>query len=83
MRQYLPGLLIFTGIIMLLAVCTNPTETGLRKSFQNPPLEFRMNLNHHGFPLEDHEQSQMIKEHLENGFGGFTINVPYDHVPDR
>ncbi len=79
MRQYLPGLLIFTGIIMLLAVCTNPIETGLRESFQNPPLEFRMNLNHHGFPLEDHEQSQMIKEHLENGYGGFTINVPYDH----
>lgn len=78
-KQYLPGSLIFTGIILLLAVCTNPTDTELRGSFKNPPLEFRMNLNHHGFPLDDAGQVQMIEEHLADGYGGFTINAPYEH----
>ena len=78
-KQYLPGSLIFTGIILLLAVCTPPSDTLLMESFKNPPLEFRMNLNYHDFPMDDAGQAQMIEEHLADGYGGFTINVPFEH----
>jgi len=79
MNRYLPGSILFTGFILLLAVCTRPREEDLQIAFMNPPLEFRMNLNHHVFPLDEEGQDQMIREHLENGYGGFTINVPYEH----
>ena len=79
MNRYLPGSILFTGLIFLLAVCTKPDEEALRLAFQYPALEFRMNLNHHDFPLDDAGQEQMIQEHLNNGYGGFTINVPYEH----
>jgi len=79
MNRYIAGSILFTGLIFFMAVCTRPKEEALRLAFQNPPLEFRMNLNHHDFPLDDAGQEQMIQEHLNNGYGGFTINVPYEH----
>lgn len=61
-RQYIPGLLIFTGIILMLSVCTSPNQDTLRQSSINPPLESRMNLNYYSFPLDDSGLNQMIQE---------------------
>ncbi len=58
------------------------TETAfavLKKDFLNPPLKYRMNQNVHRIPLDEKGQDSLIKVYLDNGYGGFTINVPYEH----
>ncbi len=74
MNRYLRRSILFIGLILLMEGCTRPGEEALRLAFQKPPLEFRMNLNHHDFPLDDAGHEQMMQEHLNMGYGGFTIN---------
>jgi hypothetical protein len=38
-----------------------------------------MNQNVHGIPLDETGQDSLIKAYLDNGYGGFTINVPFEH----
>jgi hypothetical protein len=51
----------------------------LRKNFLNLPLKYRMNQNVHRIPLDEKGQDSLIKAYLNNGYGGFTINVPFEH----
>ena len=73
-RQFIL-LLVFSSFIS----CVDQADTFLRENFQDPPLEFRMNQNIHEIPLEDAGQDALIQEYLDNGYGGFAMNVPFSH----
>ena len=77
--RFASGTFFFTAVVLLLALCTSEPDRALKLAFQNPPLEFRMNRNHHAFPMESAAQDSFIQVHLEDGWGGFTINSPYQH----
>ena len=64
----------FTG---LLLSCSSVSETELKEAFKNPPLEHRMNVNMHNFPLDAEAQDSVIENVLANGWGGFALNTPY------
>jgi hypothetical protein len=66
------------SLMVLLFGCTNKSEDKLREAFKNPPLEHRMNRNFHSFPLESAKQDSVIEATLANGWGGFTLNTPYE-----
>ncbi len=66
------------SLMFLLFGCSKPSEVNLREAFRNPPLEYRMNLNFHSFPLESAKQDSVIEATLANGWGGFTLNTPYE-----
>ena len=36
----------------------------------------RINQNLHGFPMDEAGQDSLIMEYLDNGYGGYAINVP-------
>ncbi len=71
----------FNVVILLIGVisCTQSNDKELRKNFSNPPLNYRMNQNVHGIPLDESGQDSLIKAYFDNGYGGFTINVPFEH----
>ena len=70
--------LFLLGTVFLIS-CAEQSDTVLRENFQNPPLKYRMNQNLHGFPMDEAGQDSLINAYLDNGYGGFTINVPYQH----
>lgn len=73
--------LIFIWVLslpLLLPGCMQSSEVELRKAFNNPPLQYRMNLNFHSFPIESEKQDSLIEATLANGWGGFTLNSPYE-----
>jgi hypothetical protein len=61
-----------------LISCAGPDDSALRESWLNPPLEYRMNRNIHNFPMDQAGQDSLIRVTLENGWGGFTLNVPFN-----
>src|SRR6056297_3304356 len=69
----------FSGIVMVsfLTGCTGSRQGDLKAQFTDPPLEYRMNQNFHELPLEPSQQDSLIREILENGWGGFALNTPY------
>lgn len=71
---------ILIGVLILVQLlgCTNKSEDKLREAFKNPPLEHRMNRNLHSFPLESARQDSVIEATLADGWGGFTLNTPYE-----
>jgi hypothetical protein len=75
-RSIIPFLSI---VLMAFAfACTTKTNPALREAFENPPLEYRMNINLHRFSGEPEKQDSIIEAALANGWGGFAINTPYD-----
>ncbi len=73
------GSLVFVVTIFGITSCNRTPDEFLKEAFKNPPLEYRMNQNIHGIPLDEEGQDSLIKAYLDNGYGGFTINVPYAH----
>ncbi len=59
--------------------CVDQSDTVLRENFQDPPLDFRMNQNVHDIPLDEAGQDSLIQAYLDNGYGGFAMNVPFEH----
>ncbi len=71
----------FNAVILFIGIlsCTQSPDKELRQNFLNPPLKYRMNQNVHGIPMDESGQDSLIKTYLDNGYGGFTINVPFEH----
>lgn len=70
--------------LLLVSSCTKKGETDFRRRWQDPPLEFRMNRNLHNFPLDTSGQDSLIELTLDNGWGGFALNVPFsDYLTDE
>ena len=67
------------GFLLLLTSCTNTGDRALYENWLNPPLEYRMNRNLHNFPLDASGQDSLIRSTLDNGWGGFALNVPFQH----
>lgn len=65
------------GFLLLLASCTKTGDRALHENWVNPPLEYRMNRNLHNFPLDAAGQDSLIRSTLDNGWGGFALNVPF------
>ncbi|MCP4313290.1 MAG: hypothetical protein GY790_18690 [Bacteroidetes bacterium] len=65
------------GFLLLLASCTGPGDSDLHENWLNPPLAYRMNRNLHNFPLDASGQDSLIRATLDNGWGGFALNVPF------
>jgi hypothetical protein len=71
-------LILLLGISCFVS-CVDQADRVLRENFPEPPLAFRMNQNIHHFPLDDAGQDSLIKAYLDNGYGGFAMNVPFEH----
>jgi hypothetical protein len=69
----------FILLMACLISCADQADTFLRENFREPPLDFRMNQNIHEIPLEDAGQDSLIQAYLDNGYGGFAMNVPFSH----
>jgi len=66
-----------TCFLLLLASCTRRGDIVLHEKWLNPPLQYRMNRNLHNFPLDASGQDSLIQATLDNGWGGFALNVPF------
>jgi len=75
MKQ-LPIIVCLSGILLLVG-CNR--EERLKITFQNPPLEYRMHQNIHSPSPDPAKQDSLIVYYLENGYGGFTTNVDFQH----
>jgi hypothetical protein len=71
--------LVWLLIFSLIISCTDQGDRDLRINFPEPPLSYRMNQNLHNFPLDDAGQDSLINAYLDNGYGGFAMNVPFEH----
>lgn len=70
--------------LLVVSSCTKKGETDLKTSWQDPPPEFRMKRNLHNFPLDPSGQDSLIELTLDNGWGGFALNVPFsDYLTDE
>ena len=65
------------GFLLLLASFTKIGGSVLHENWVNPPLVYRMNRNLHNFPLDAAGQDSLIRSTLDNGWGGFALNVPF------
>jgi len=73
-RSIIPFLLI----VFIAFACSTKTDLAMREAFKNPPPEYRMNRNFHSFPFESEKQDSVIEATLADGWGGFTLNTPYE-----
>jgi len=65
--------------LLMVPSCTKKGDIDLKMKWQDPPLEFRMNRNLHHFPLDPSGQDSLIEVTLQNGWGGFALNVPFSN----
>ena len=79
MKTNLLTIAVLGSLAGLCSLCTRTSDPALREQFLVPPLEYRMNQNLHEFPLDDKGQDSLIRAYLDNGYGGFSINVPFGH----
>jgi len=54
----------------------------LQQMWLDPPPEYRMKRNVHGFPLDAAGQKSLIEATLQDGWGGFALNAPFNHYLD-
>ncbi|MBE0655180.1 MAG: hypothetical protein IH594_15370 [Bacteroidales bacterium] len=66
-------------LLILISYSCTTNNSSLKEEFLNPPLAFRMNHNIHNFPLDPEGQDSLINKYLETGYGGFAMNVPFNH----
>ena len=79
MNKHYSTFLVLSILVGLISFsCSRSGDSELKNAFLNPPLEFRMNQNMHEIPLDSGKQDSLIQTYLDNGYGGFTVNVPYN-----
>ncbi len=79
-RLILKFIWLTAAAIFMVLLCTSCSQSGdndLRRQWMNPPLSYRMNRNVHDIPMDPVQQDSMIRVTLDNGWGGFSLNVPF------
>lgn len=69
--------LFYYVMLILLWACSGNSQE-LKVKFEDPPMTYRMNINLHHLPLDESEQDSLISSKILDGYGGFTINSPYN-----
>ena len=67
--------LLICCLCVLGSIVYSQTENPKSKKFKDPPLEYHMNLNTHGFPLEKDKQATLLDNYLLAGYGGLATNA--------
>ena len=62
-------------LYVLGSIAYAQTENTRMENFKHPPLKYHMNLNTHGYPLEEERQIALLDDYLLSGYGGLATNV--------
>ena len=73
-----PAILLLWAVFILTS-CTGPDDSALREAFLDPPKMYRMNQNMHTIPLDESAEDSVLQWYLDNGYGGFSLNVHFGH----
>ncbi|WP_186774785.1 glycosyl hydrolase family 2 protein [Allorhodopirellula solitaria] len=66
--------------LAIIALCGSASaQDGLRERWLDPPPEFRLNRNLHNPQMKSTQQAAIIRETLDEGWGGFALNAPFRH----